>query len=155
MCPGAAMRPSRSRFRDDAGVDTLAPVETVSVDRADPRPGDTVGGSNVQDAWVGRLLQASVTSPPKVPPCADTVTRYVAELPAVTVALSVATAIENPATVIRRSTGSENADPTVLAATLAAVVPIGQVIAEPVPEPHPPDQLRRVAPHPFGSTKPS
>ena len=63
-----------------------AVVEIVSVACTEPAPGATAGGLNEQLAPGGRFEHASVTLFANAPPCADTVTWYAADCPALTVA---------------------------------------------------------------------
>jgi len=62
-------------------------VVTVMVEFAVPLPGVTEAGENVQLAAAGRPEQLRATDEGNVPPKADTVAVYLAELPALTVTL--------------------------------------------------------------------
>src|SRR6202008_4940762 len=56
------------------GAEAFVPGEMVSVDCAEPLPGVSVVGLNVQTACVGRLPHDSVIGAVNAPPCAEALT---------------------------------------------------------------------------------
>ena len=82
---GLRLEPDPTR-RTVVAIDDRPVVEIVSVACAEPAPGATAGGLNVQLAPGGRFEQPSVMLFVNAPPCADTVTWYAADCPAPTVA---------------------------------------------------------------------
>src|ERR1043166_2039405 len=93
-------------FAADVVADAVRTVvDTVSVERAAVRPGVTVGGSNVHVVCGGRLprAQLKVISELYGPLTGETVTTWLLDAPAASVASGGETSTEKSVTVICRS----------------------------------------------------
>jgi hypothetical protein len=150
--PNAASRPAIDARVSPGDLEVVVIVNVVSIV---PAPGEADEGLNVQPVPVGRLLHARLTALENAPPCAASVTRYVAACPAETVTDPGEAVTPKFVTVTCIGVVSENETPLLLAPTLTLVVPNGHVIVEPGLEPHPPVHVSRVIGHWLGSLKPS
>ena len=124
-----------------------AVVVIVSVVSTAPAPGASDAGANPHAVPTGRFAHDRFTAFVKAPPCAESVTRYVAACPAATVADAGEAPTPKLVTVIWRGVGSENDTPLLLAETLTLDVPNGHASDAAGDEPQPPVQLNRVNGH--------
>ena len=105
-------------------------------------PGVTEEGENEQEARAGRLEQASATELANAPNCGWTLIVYVADCPAVTLALAGETLTPKLVTVIVTAADGDIVTPLLVAVRFTAFMPNGQAIVVPDPVPQAPVQLK-------------